>query len=338
MSVKIGVIGLGIGAVHVDSLSKISDAKMVAFADLDEVRVNQFAAKHGAQGYTDWRAMLEGESELDAMILATPARIRLEPIRAICERNIALFCEKPPAMNLQEALQIRDIIENAGILNTVGFMYRWSPLADKMREFIAGRSRLFARTMVAWPVFDWVFAGNAPQNLFQKSGCGGPLIEQAIHYQDVLRYITGDEPVAVQAMAEIGNLIPQEVRDCEETTAYLLRHKSGMLSTHVHNWSHKSTLMEIQVVGDCYNLTWQMAGNSMRLTGNWEGKKIDESYESQCYFQEMEGFVQAVKQHDQSIIRSSYADTCQTLAVCEAGNKAIISGQTVSIPDVRSNS
>ena len=336
MSVNIGVIGLGIGAVHVDSLSRISDAKMVAFADLDEARVQQFAQKHGAHAYTDWNAMLENESELDAVILATPARVRREPIRAICERKLALFCEKPPAMNLQEALQIRDAIEDANILNAVGFMYRWSPLAFKMWELIAERPRLFARTVVAWPVFDWVMDGKAPRNLLQKSSCGGPLIEQAIHYQDVLRYITGDEPVAVQAMAEIGNLIPRKDRNCEETTAYLLRHESGMLSTHVHNWSHKSTLMEIQIVGDSYHLTWDMAGNSMRLTGNWESKEINETCESQCYFQEMEGFVQAVKTRDQNLIRSSYSDACKTLAVCEAGAKAVTFNCAVSIPDTGS--
>jgi predicted dehydrogenase len=334
MSVKIGVVGLGIGALHVRSLARIPDAKMVAFADLDEARVRKFAEEHGARGYADWGAMLEGESELDAVILATPAKVRLEPIRAICGRGLALFCEKPPAVNLQAALEIRDIVENAGVLNAVGFMYRWSPLADRMREIIAGRPRLFARGVVAWPVFDWVLTGSAPKNLFRKDGCGGPLIEQAIHYQDVLRYITGDEPVTVHAMAELGTLIPREGRDCEETTAYLLRHASGMLSTHVHNWSHKGTVMEIQIVGDNYELTWHMTHEAMKLTGTVDGEALDEPCGSEYYFDEMAGFVRAVKQGDQSIIRSSYADACRTLAVCEAGTEAIASGSAVAIPQL----
>ncbi|MEO6907427.1 MAG: Gfo/Idh/MocA family oxidoreductase [Abditibacteriaceae bacterium] len=332
MSVKIGVVGLGIGTVHVESLSKMPDAEIVAFADLDEAKVQKFASEHDARGYSDWRAMLDGESELDAVILATPARIRREPIEAICARKIALFCEKPPAMNLEEARQIRSLIEDAGILNTVGFMYRWAPLAVKMRDMIAGRPRLFARGVVAWPVFDWVLAGIAPKNLFRKSGCGGPLIEQAIHYQDVLRYITGDEPISVQAIAELGNLIPQEERDCEETTAYMLRHQSGMLSTHIHNWSHKGLVMDMQIVGDNYDLTWQMAQFDMKLIGTFEGEKIDEISDAGCYFEEMVGFVQAVREQDQSILRSSYADACQTLAVCEAGTEAINSGKAFAIP------
>ena len=331
MSVKCAVVGLGIGALHVSSLAKIPEAKLVAFADLDAARVQKFADEHGANAYPDWRAMLDGEPELDAVILATPAHVRMEPIRAICERKIALFCEKPPAVNLEEALRIRDVIAAAGVLNAVGFMYRWAPLADRMRELIAGRPQLFARGVIAWPVFEWVLNGGAPKSLYSKAACGGPLIEQAIHYQDVLRYITGDEPVSVQAMAELGNLYAQEGRDCEETTAYVLRHESGMLSTHIHNWSHKGTVMDIQIVGENYDLTWHMKHEDMSLTGTTDGQEINEPGPSEYYFDELVGFIKAVQQNDQSLLRSSYADACKTMAVCEAANNALASGAMVPI-------
>lgn len=331
MKLKIGVVGLGIGAVHVSSLDKIPEAQIVALADLDAERVQQFADERGARAYADWQSMLEGETELDAIILATPAKIRLEPIRAIAERGIALFCEKPPAVDLKSALEIRDIIESAGILNTVGFMYRWSPLALRMKELIAGRPRLFARGVVAWPVLDWVVSGAAPKSLYSKAACGGPLIEQAIHYQDVLRYITGDEPVSVHAIANLSTLLPPEGRDCEETTAYILRHESGMLSNHIHNWSHKGTVMQIQVVGDTYDLTWNMNHGDMKLTGTIDGESIHEASDSEYYFSEIVGFVNAVQQKDQSLIRSSYADACQSMAVCEAATNAVTSGEAVAI-------
>lgn len=331
MSVKCAVVGLGIGALHVESLAKIPEAEIVAFADLDVTQVEKFAAKYGARAYTSWGAMLEGENELDAVILATPAHVRLEPIRAICERKIALFCEKPPAVNLEQALVIRDIIGAAGILNAVGFMYRWGSLADRVRELIAGRPPIFARGVVAWPIFDWVASGSAPKNLYTKAGCGGPLIEQGIHYQDVLRYITGDEPVVAQAMAELGNTQPLEGRDCEETTAYVLRHESGMLSTHVHNWSHKGTVMQIQIVGESYELTWDMHHNTLKFKNTSNGEELSETGRAEFYFDEMVGFIQAVQYRDQTNIRSSYADACKSLAVCEAVASAVLSNQSVPV-------
>ncbi len=334
--VKCGVVGLGIGAVHVASLARIPDAQIVAVADLDVARAQKTAAEHGAHAYSDWRAMLDGEPELDAVILATPAKIRREPIEAIGARGLALFCEKPPAVDLKEALEISVIITAANILNTVGFMYRWSPLADILREAVRNRPRLFARGVVAWPVFDWVVKGYAPKNLFSKAACGGPLIEQAIHFQDVLRYVTGDEPQSVQAIAELGAIYPREGRDCEETTAYALRHESGMLSTHLHNWSHQGTLLQLQVVGEEFDLTWSLAEPEMRLTGTLDGRVIDELSSANCHFEEMDGFVNAVKQGRQDLLRSPYADACRSMAVCEAATNAVASGTAVRILDLSS--
>ena len=329
--VKVGIVGLGIGALHVESLKSVPQAKLIAVADLDPARGEKFAAETGARPYLNWQAMLDGEPELEAVILATPAVVRMDPIRAICERKLGLFCEKPPAVNLAEGLRISEVISNAGIINSVGFMYRWAPLAVRMRELIAGRPRLFARGLVAWPVLDWVRTGSAPKSLYSKAACGGPLIEQAIHYQDVLRFITGDEPTQVQAMSELGVMFDQNGRDCEETTAYVLRHQSGMLSNHIHNWSYSGTLMQIQIVGPDYDLLWYMNHHAMKLVGNIDGQAIDETCESEYYRWELEGFVKAVGAGDQSIIRSSYADACRSLAVCEAATTAVSTGDRITI-------
>jgi predicted dehydrogenase len=330
MNVKCAVIGLGMGAGHARALSRIPNATLVAVSDLDPARSQKIAHEQNARPYGDWREMLEAEKDLDAVILATPAILRREPIEAICERKIALFCEKPPALNHAEALRISETIARAGIINSVGFMYRWSPLAERMRELISGRPRLFARTVVAWPVFDWVAAGGASKLLNQKKTSGGPLIEQAIHFQDVLRYITGDEPISVQAISELGQLIPKEGRDCEETTAYLLRHQSGMLSTHVHNWSHKGMLLQLQVVGAQFDLTWQMEG-ARRLHGTVEGEVIDQSSDADLHFEEVAGFIEAVRRGDQGLVRSSYADASRSLAVCETATLALAGGGALAI-------
>ena len=332
MSVKIGVVGMGIGARHVENLERVPDAEVVAVADLDLEKAQEIGERVGALAYRDWQAMLDGSPDLDAVILATPASVREAPIRAICERKLALLCEKPPALSSAEATAIRDVIEDSGVLNTVGFMYRWNPLATRMRELINNRPLLFARSVVAWPILQGIELGFVAKNLYSKAACGGPLIEQAIHFQDVLRYITGDEPQSVQGVAELGNIIPRSTRDCEETTAYVMRHASGMLSTHVHNWSHKRTLIQLQVVGEELDLTMQMEGE-LWLRGKIGDLEINESWEGSNYYEEIVGFVDAVQSNDQSLMRSPYADACRSFKVCEAATQAITNGNTVKICD-----
>lgn len=334
MRIKCGVVGLGMGAAHARSISQLPDAELVAVADLDEGRRNGHAEKYGARPYKDWQSLLEGEDELDAIVLATPAVVRREPIEAFCARKLALFCEKPPAISLEEGEKVSNIIEDAGVLNTVGFMYRWSPLAARFRELVFNRPKLFARGVVAWPVFSWVYDGHAPKNLLTKAASGGPLIDQAIHYQDVLRYITGDEPLDVQAYGTLGEIYPQNDRDSDETTAYILRHQSGMLSTHIHNWSHAGTILQLQVVGKDYELTWHMNDNDMRLTGKVEDQIIEEASTHSCHFEELKGFIEAVRQNEQSLLRSPYRDACQSMSVCLSTVQAVATGVGQSIDRV----
>jgi predicted dehydrogenase len=331
--IAVGMVGLGIGQYHLRSLAAIPEAEIVAIADLLEDRLREQAARYGARPYPHWQAMLDAEPDLDAVILATPVPVRREPIRAICARGLALFCEKPPAGDLATALPIAGMIAQAGILNMVGFQYRWAPLAERLRSLVQGRALSFARIVVAWPVFDWVAAGTASAQLYSKAHCGGPLVEQGVHYQDVLRYITGDEPLVVQAMDELGQIEPLAGRDTAETTVLIARHASGMLSTHVHNWSHQGSLLQLQVVGRDVDLTWHMQQES-RLVGAVEGRAIDERDGSDPRLLEMRGFVDAVLRADQSQVRSTYLDACRTLAVCQAATTAAETGRPIHVPRV----
>lgn len=330
MAIKVGVVGMGIGSRHVENLELTPGAEIAAVADLNIEKAREIGERVGAKVFADWQSMLDGTPDLDAVILATPAVVREEPIRAICERKLALFCEKPPALTSAEAEKIEEIIAESGVLNTVGFMYRWNHLATHMRDLVAGRKLLFARTVVAWPILPAVADGDFPMSLFSKAKCGGPLIEQAIHFQDALRYICGDEPVSVMGAAELGEIVTQAGRDCEETSVYMLRHASGMLSTHVHNWTHNAALIQIQVVGENLDLTMQME-EELWLRGWADGEKIEESWAGNPYYEEIVGFIDAIEKNDQSILRSPYADACRSFKVCEAAAEAVVSESQVTI-------
>ena len=335
MSKKIALVGLGwAGQKHLDTLAGMSNVDIVAIADLNDARVKEQAAKHQAHAYTTWKQLLDGEKDLDGIVLATPPAVRLQPIAAICQRKLPMFCEKPAAANLSTALQAAAMIEAAGILNTVGFQYRWHPLATKMKELVAGRQRLFHRIIVAWPVLDWVAGGGVPKSLYSKAASGGPLVEQGVHFQDALRYITADEPAAVQGWAFLGPNHPAEGRDSEETTSLNIRHRSGLLTSHIQNWSFRAgPLLQTQIVGLDWELTWTMAGEG-KLTGIIDGEPIDEPQPEGCdaHAAEIEGFVKAIIANDQSMLRSSYRDACQTLAVCETAQMAVQSGVPVAVP------
>lgn len=137
MTVRVGFIGTGnIASTHTKNISKLKNAKLAAFADIDRTRAQKYAALYGGTAYTDYDQMLDKE-ELSAVFICTPHFVRLEPIKAAAERRIALFCEKPPAFDLESAKEITDIINKTGIINSVGFMYRWAEITNKVKSIIA---------------------------------------------------------------------------------------------------------------------------------------------------------------------------------------------------------
>lgn len=339
MTLRVGVVGLGIGLKHLRSLAQIPDAQIVGIADLLESRLQIFTSMYDVPGYTHWKDMLDADEQLDAVVLATPARVRLEPIEEICKRRLALFCEKPPAIDLNTALKVLRLIEQANIINMVGFQYRWSPTVERMRMLIQGHRPLFARIVVAvpWPTVDWMIP-SPERHLYSKKQTGGPLIDHGIHFQDMLHYITKDEPVAMQAMAELGWTQSQEGRDAEETIVATIKYRSGMLLTQVQCWAYQANLVQLQIVGEDFDLTWALEDNekltgiinsrtiSERLTGTIDAQKIDEVDYTNPYVEEMRCFVEAARTKNQSLIRASFADACHTLAVCETATQAVESG------------
>jgi predicted dehydrogenase len=318
------------GAVHADHVAQIPAARLVAVADPREDRRLAIATRHGVAAYRDWTEMLEAERGLDVLILATPPTIRRGPVSAACELRLALYCEKPPANEMAEARELTAAVERSKILNTVGFQYRWSPLADAMRSLVDGQSLSFARLLMAWPVFSWIAAGDAPRELLSRALSGGPMLSQGIHLQDVLRYITGDEPLEVamwDGREATGDTFDD---DSEETLALVAKHESGMLSTHIHNWSYRGTLAELQLVGPDLDLTWHIEDRP-RLIGQLQGKPVRKTSTVDMRRRALEGFVTAVGDGRQDLLRSPFRDACHSLAVCIAANEACDTSAAVQV-------
>lgn len=330
-TVGVGVIGLGIGAVHASHLAEIPGARLEAVADAREDRRQLVATRHGVPTYRDWSEMLEAEHRLDAVVLATPPTIRREPIAAVCERGLALYCEKPPANDIAEAVELTAMVEGSRILNTVGFQYRWSPLAEAMRSMLDGQRRSFARLLMAWPVFSWIRDGGAPREMLSHEQTGGPIMSQGIHMQDALRYVTGDDPVEVAMFSRPPDGSAPPDTDSEETLVVMARHRSGMLSTHVHDWLHSGTLAEVQIVGPDVDLTWHLEGES-RLVGRVGGTAVLETTDVDPRRRAMEGFVAAVAAGRQDLLRSPFSDAFKSLAVCVAANEASRTSTSVCVP------
>jgi len=331
MSVNIGVIGTGrIANMHLSVLAEIGNVRLVSYADVVKEKAQKAATQYGGTAFGSWEEMLENR-ELDAVLLCTQPQVRVEPIVEIARRGIALFCEKPPALSLEEAHCCRQAIAEGGILNQVGFMYRYARATERVRELIAGREVGLCQITGCMPVLHLVEQNSVPRTVLQMA-YGGPLIEQGIHLFDVARYVLDDNITEVYATGSNYMASPEPDQDIPDTMQVSLRWAKGTLGAHIHSWVPSRTLFQILLVGEQFELTWAVMGE--KVTGTIDGTPIDEVYDDSYYASELQAFVKAVENEDQSLLRSCYADAINSLAPALAANVSLLSGNTQRVESV----
>lgn len=199
---KIGIIGVGgIAQAHMQGYAKVSDkAELVAFCDTIKERAEKGAKEFGspnAKVFTDYRKMLEME-DLDAVDICTPNKFHAPIAIDALKAGKHVYCEKPMAMNTEEAEAMVRTAKETGKKLSVGYPSRYSDDAQLLKKMIsagefgdiyfAEAAAVRRRGVPTWGVF-----------LSKKLQGGGPLIDIATHILDLILWLMGDysQPVAV---------------------------------------------------------------------------------------------------------------------------------------------
>lgn len=82
----------------------------------------QSALRHRAGHFTDAGSLLA--SGIDSVLILLPNHLHLEFARAALERNLDVFCEKPLAQNVADALALKTLAEKSGRVLMVDFNQR----------------------------------------------------------------------------------------------------------------------------------------------------------------------------------------------------------------------
>lgn len=121
--IQVGMIGVGgMGNSHIrDLLEKGDDyqSKIVAVCDVYRRRVNQAKERTGADGYMDYRELLERD-DIDAVWVVTPdhwhSKISIEAMEA----GKHVYVEKPMTLTVEQAFELRDAVHRTGKVLQVG--------------------------------------------------------------------------------------------------------------------------------------------------------------------------------------------------------------------------
>ncbi len=132
---RVGLVGCGLIAqvMHLHYLRELADRfEVAAICDLSRTVLDRVGTEYGiARRFTDWRALLEGP--VDAVMVLTSGSH--EPLAvAAAEAGRHLFIEKPIALSEDEGRRIIAAGRKAGVRVMVGYMKRYDPAVERMKE------------------------------------------------------------------------------------------------------------------------------------------------------------------------------------------------------------
>ena len=354
MKKRLALIGCGgIGSYHLGHFMEYGDIiEMVGFCDLVKERAEDFAAKAGCgEVFTDYVEMLDTVKP-EIVFVCIPPYCHGEVERNLIARGIHFFVEKPVALDMALAQEIRDAIEEKGLITGCGFQCRYSNLVEPNRAFVEANDVVYVECarMGGIPGTDW---------WADKSLSGGQIVEQTVHQFDIIRYMLG-EPETVFTMNTKGFVKHGPANyNTDDLTTTVVKFKSGILAsistgcyvTGGNSFDSKVTFSTKDKRADLRILDkFEIFGETPAAKGEEkkggfvisnDGGVASASGDSIVFRQVGDAglicdrtFIEGVIAGDGSKVRSPYADAVKTLAFVLACNKSIDTGLPVNVDDM----
>ncbi len=189
---------LGCGAVtslfYLPALQKNRDKyKVVATVDKDINRAGQVSMALGAENaFADYKSLISLEG-VDCAIVALPHFLHAPVTIELLQAGINVLCEKPMALNLNEARQMVNAQNKMGKTLAIGLFRRFFPSIRLVKELIQGNILGPVRRFL-WLEGEEKFSWPAQSNFYfnrSQSG-GGALIDGGAHTVDLLLWWFGE--------------------------------------------------------------------------------------------------------------------------------------------------
>jgi len=189
--VKIAILGVGrLGAFHAKVLHDLKSVDELRINDADSARAAALAKELGAKHAASIDDAFAGA---DAVVIVTPTGTHTDLIRRSLDHGLAVFCEKPIALDLESTQRIVDHVERTKGRVQIGFQRRFDA------GFQEARRRVGAGALGTVYSFHMTSRDAVPPPDAYAETSGGQFVDQLIHDFDVTRWMFGDEVEEIYA-------------------------------------------------------------------------------------------------------------------------------------------
>jgi predicted dehydrogenase len=206
-AVSLGLIGCGNRGMYVSGLfAKNEFVKVTAICDIYEDKIKNATAKYsGAKAFKSYHDLLA--SDVDAVLIATPAFLHPEHFEAAVKARKHIFLEKPAAVDAAGCRRVLEAAKKADPTKriSVDFQQRYGKDYRKAYQVVkSGELGGVKMVRAAWIGGGPPLAKGHPESeerirnwFFYRELSGDILIEQDCHNIDVVNWFLGKHPVRV---------------------------------------------------------------------------------------------------------------------------------------------
>ena len=222
-----GIVGTGvIAAMHAAAIATLPGARLAAVTDVADGAAAAFAAARGCAAEPSLDALL-ARPDVDVVCVCVPSGLHAEVGVRAARAGKHLAVEKPIDVTLAAADRLIEAARAAGVALTVISQHRFDPGLIELKRLLAdgalGRLVL-AEASTKWYRTQAYYDSAAWRGTWAMDG--GSLMNQGIHYVDLLRWCMGPVTEITAVCATQAHQV-----EVEDTALAIVRFGSGAVGT-----------------------------------------------------------------------------------------------------------
>lgn len=329
--IRVGLIGAGrMGSFHARLLRHfVKGADLVAIADPNLSNAQKLAKELVISTIYDKPEDLINNPNIDAVVIAVPARFHAQTAIQAAQAGKAVFCEKPMALTLEDADNVIAAAEKANVVLQVGFNRRFAAgFLAAHNEILAGNigSPQLIRSLTRDPKL------NDPAPIPQWT----IYYETLIHDFDTILYFNPNaKPISVYAVADALVRPDYKEKGLLDTSVVTIRFDNGAIATAEANFQALYGYdVRAEVFGSKGMVTAGDArqNNMLRFTKDgvsYDTCRMDTELLKDAYQAELTSFIDCIKYRKKPLVGGKEAKAA--LAIALACIESVKTGQAVNL-------
>lgn len=276
--IRIGIIGMGrMGLTHYSIINTHPDVEVTAIADTSSMMLNMLKKLiPSLTVFEDYKDLLNS-GLVDGVIVCTPSSLHHPVCKMACEKGIHVFCEKPFTTDPKLATELADMFEKKGLVNQVGYVYRFDTVFKKVKEILD--EKIIGRVChVNVQFLSATISKMQPEKGWRskRENGGGATFEMGSHVIDLMEFFFG-KPKKI-----IGTLMSQVYSEAvEDITDAQVVYADGICANIHVNWSdytYRKPMLKIDIHGTLGKIQADLYGYKLFLRQENQEKGLPEGW------------------------------------------------------------